>query len=131
MLHRAQQRVGGDRLGQGGRCTQQPGGLQETTAEGPGDRGPIPDAPRPAPSPCPPAPRPAEGERRLSLDRFVPLRAEIAARIEEVGFGGQFDAMEDLDEVRAALGISDTLVRLSVGVEAADDLINDLAAALG
>jgi cystathionine gamma-lyase len=34
-------------------------------------------------------------------------------------------------EVRAALGISETLVRLSVGVEAADDLISDLAAALG
>jgi cystathionine gamma-lyase len=34
-------------------------------------------------------------------------------------------------EVRAALGISDTLVRLSVGIEAADDLIADLAGALG
>jgi cystathionine gamma-lyase len=33
-------------------------------------------------------------------------------------------------EVRAALGISDTLVRLSVGIEAADDLIADLAGAL-
>jgi cystathionine gamma-lyase len=34
-------------------------------------------------------------------------------------------------EVRASLGISDTLVRLSVGIEGADDLIADLAAALG
>ena len=34
-------------------------------------------------------------------------------------------------EVRAELGISDTLVRLSVGIEDADDLIADLAAALG
>ena len=34
-------------------------------------------------------------------------------------------------EVRATLGISDTLVRLSVGVEDADDLMADLAAALG
>src|SRR3954466_13194488 len=34
-------------------------------------------------------------------------------------------------EVRAALGISDTLVRLSVGIEDADDLIADLSAALG
>ena len=34
-------------------------------------------------------------------------------------------------EVRAALGIGDTLVRLSVGIEAADDLIADLAMALG
>jgi cystathionine gamma-lyase len=34
-------------------------------------------------------------------------------------------------EVRATLGISDTLVRLSVGVEDPDDLIADLAAALG
>jgi cystathionine beta-lyase/cystathionine gamma-synthase len=34
-------------------------------------------------------------------------------------------------EVRAQLGISDTLVRLSVGIEAADDLIADLAGALG
>jgi cystathionine gamma-lyase len=34
-------------------------------------------------------------------------------------------------EVRAALGISDGLVRLSVGVEDVDDLIADLAAALG
>jgi cystathionine gamma-lyase len=34
-------------------------------------------------------------------------------------------------EVRAILGISDTLVRLSVGVEDPDDLIADLAAALG
>jgi cystathionine gamma-lyase len=34
-------------------------------------------------------------------------------------------------EVRATLGIGDTLVRLSVGVEDADDLIADLAAALG
>jgi cystathionine gamma-lyase len=33
-------------------------------------------------------------------------------------------------EVRAALGISDTLVRLSVGIEDSDDLIADLAAAL-
>jgi cystathionine gamma-lyase len=33
-------------------------------------------------------------------------------------------------EVRAALGISETLVRLSVGIEDADDLIADLAAAL-
>jgi cystathionine gamma-lyase len=34
-------------------------------------------------------------------------------------------------EVRATLGIGDTLVRLSVGIENADDLIADLAAALG
>jgi cystathionine gamma-lyase len=34
-------------------------------------------------------------------------------------------------EVRAMLGIGDTLVRLSVGIEDADDLIADLAAALG
>jgi cystathionine beta-lyase/cystathionine gamma-synthase len=34
-------------------------------------------------------------------------------------------------EVRAGLGIGDTLVRLSVGIEDADDLIADLAAALG
>jgi cystathionine beta-lyase/cystathionine gamma-synthase len=34
-------------------------------------------------------------------------------------------------EVRAALGISETLVRLSVGIEEPDDLIADLAAALG
>jgi cystathionine gamma-lyase len=34
-------------------------------------------------------------------------------------------------EVRAALNIGDTLVRLSVGIEDADDLIDDLAAALG
>jgi len=34
-------------------------------------------------------------------------------------------------EVRAQLGISDTLVRLSVGIEATDDLIADLAGALG
>jgi cystathionine gamma-lyase len=34
-------------------------------------------------------------------------------------------------EVRAALGIGDSLVRLSVGIEEADDLIADLAAALG
>src|SRR5246127_1570694 len=34
-------------------------------------------------------------------------------------------------EVRAALGIGDSLVRLSVGVEDLDDLIADLAAALG
>jgi cystathionine beta-lyase/cystathionine gamma-synthase len=32
---------------------------------------------------------------------------------------------------RAALGISDGLVRLSVGVESEDDLIADLAQALG
>ena len=34
-------------------------------------------------------------------------------------------------EVRATLGIGDSLVRLSVGIEDADDLIADLAAALG
>jgi cystathionine gamma-lyase len=34
-------------------------------------------------------------------------------------------------DVRATLGIGDTLVRLSVGIEDADDLIADLAAALG
>ena len=34
-------------------------------------------------------------------------------------------------EVRAGLGIGDSLVRLSVGIEDADDLIADLAAALG
>jgi cystathionine gamma-lyase len=34
-------------------------------------------------------------------------------------------------EVRADLGIGDSLVRLSVGIEDADDLIADLAAALG
>jgi cystathionine gamma-lyase len=34
-------------------------------------------------------------------------------------------------EVRASLGITDTLVRLSVGIEDADDLIADLTAALG
>jgi cystathionine beta-lyase/cystathionine gamma-synthase len=34
-------------------------------------------------------------------------------------------------DVRAALGISDTLVRLSVGIEDPDDLIADLDAALG
>jgi cystathionine beta-lyase/cystathionine gamma-synthase len=33
--------------------------------------------------------------------------------------------------VRAALGIGDSLVRLSVGIEEADDLIADLAGALG
>jgi cystathionine beta-lyase/cystathionine gamma-synthase len=35
------------------------------------------------------------------------------------------------EDVRASLGIGDTLVRLSVGIEDADDLIADLAAALG
>jgi cystathionine gamma-lyase len=34
-------------------------------------------------------------------------------------------------DVRATLGIGDTLVRLSVGIEDPDDLIADLAAALG
>jgi cystathionine gamma-lyase len=34
-------------------------------------------------------------------------------------------------EVRASLGIGDTLVRLSVGIEEPDDLISDLATALG
>jgi cystathionine beta-lyase/cystathionine gamma-synthase len=34
-------------------------------------------------------------------------------------------------DVRATLGIGDTLVRLSVGIEDADDLIADLSAALG
>jgi cystathionine gamma-lyase len=34
-------------------------------------------------------------------------------------------------EVRAALGIGDTLVRLSIGIEDPDDLIADLTAALG
>ena len=34
-------------------------------------------------------------------------------------------------DVRASLGIGDTLVRLSVGIEDPDDLIADLAAALG
>jgi cystathionine beta-lyase/cystathionine gamma-synthase len=34
-------------------------------------------------------------------------------------------------DVRATLGIGDSLVRLSVGIEEADDLIADLAAALG
>ena len=34
-------------------------------------------------------------------------------------------------EVRAELGIAETLVRLSVGIEDADDLIADLSAALG
>jgi cystathionine gamma-lyase len=34
-------------------------------------------------------------------------------------------------EVRAELGITETLVRLSVGIEDADDLIADLSAALG
>jgi len=34
------------------------------------------------------------------------------------------------EEQRAALGISDGLVRLSVGVESVDDLIADLASAL-
>ena len=33
-------------------------------------------------------------------------------------------------DVRAALGIGDGLVRLSVGIEDADDLIADLASAL-
>ena len=33
--------------------------------------------------------------------------------------------------MRAQLGIGDTLVRLSVGIEDADDLIADLAQALG
>jgi cystathionine beta-lyase/cystathionine gamma-synthase len=33
--------------------------------------------------------------------------------------------------VRATLGIGDTLVWLSVGIQDADDLIADLAAALG
>ena len=34
-------------------------------------------------------------------------------------------------EVRAELGIGDTLVRLSVGIENVDDLMADLSAALG
>jgi cystathionine gamma-lyase len=34
-------------------------------------------------------------------------------------------------DVRAALGIGDSLVRLSVGIEEPDDLIADLAGALG
>ena len=34
-------------------------------------------------------------------------------------------------EVREALGITDRLVRLSVGIEDSDDLIGDLNAALG
>jgi cystathionine beta-lyase/cystathionine gamma-synthase len=36
-----------------------------------------------------------------------------------------------LPAIRASLGISETLVRLSVGIEDSDDLIADLAAALG
>ena len=34
-------------------------------------------------------------------------------------------------EVRAKLGISDSLVRLSIGIEDAPDLVADLDAALG
>jgi cystathionine gamma-lyase len=34
-------------------------------------------------------------------------------------------------EQRAAIGISDTLIRLSVGIEDCDDLLSDLAQALG
>jgi cystathionine beta-lyase/cystathionine gamma-synthase len=34
-------------------------------------------------------------------------------------------------DIRAALGITDGFIRLSVGVEDADDLIADLAQALG
>jgi cystathionine gamma-lyase len=34
-------------------------------------------------------------------------------------------------DVRAKLGIGDSMVRLSVGIEEPDDLISDLAAALG
>jgi cystathionine gamma-lyase len=34
-------------------------------------------------------------------------------------------------DTRAALGISDQLIRLSVGIEAVDDLIEDLEQALG
>jgi cystathionine beta-lyase/cystathionine gamma-synthase len=34
-------------------------------------------------------------------------------------------------EVRAALGITDCLVQISVGIEDCDDLITDLRAALG
>jgi cystathionine gamma-lyase len=34
-------------------------------------------------------------------------------------------------EVRAALGITDRLVRVSIGIEDCDDLIADLEAALG
>ena len=37
---------------------------------------------------------------------------------------------EILEEVREALGITDTLLRLSVGIEAVDDIIADLDRAL-
>jgi len=35
------------------------------------------------------------------------------------------------EEVRAELGISDQLIRLSVGIESLDDLMGDLDQALG
>ena len=51
-------------------------------------------------------------------------------------FGGMVSAelkgtLDDTRRFLASLGIGDSLVRLSVGIEDADDLIADLAAALG
>jgi cystathionine gamma-synthase len=71
-----------------------------------------------------------------SLSRFLPLLklAHKAANLGQVdtivGPPATTSHVECTPEERAAAGISETLIRLSVGIEDPEDLINDLKQAL-
>ncbi len=64
---------------------------------------------------------------RLEIPYIGPSLGGVESLVEQVALVSYFDLST---EERAAIGISDGLVRLAVGIEAADDLLADLAQAL-
>jgi cystathionine gamma-synthase len=65
---------------------------------------------------------------RLQIPYIAPSLGGVETLIEQPALMSYY---EMTSEERAAIGISDELIRLSLGVEDADDLIADLAQALG
>jgi len=65
--------------------------------------------------------------RRLKLFRHAPSLGGVDSLVSEPRFTSHADMTA---QQRAAIGIPDGFVRLSVGIEGADDLIADLEQAL-
>ena len=63
----------------------------------------------------------------LEIPYIAPSLGGVESLVEQVALVSYYELSS---EERAAIGISDSLVRLAVGIEAADDLLADLAQAL-
>jgi cystathionine beta-lyase/cystathionine gamma-synthase len=74
---------------------------------------------------------PEDARRFIERCRLFTLAESLGGVESLISLPAQMTHASTPPEVRASLGISDRLVRISVGIEDADDLIADLTAALG